>query len=245
MNDAELPTSANDALEKKDKIPGQSTDQNQPEIELPLDPPLNAEEARVLGCLIEKESTTPETYPLTQNACVTACNQKTSRVPVMKIDPGRVGMALRTLEQRELVRSDFGARAARYRHRADTTLELTPGQRALIGLLLLRGPQTLAELFTRSERIHRFDDLDDVEYNLERLASRVPAFTVRLGRGPGQREDRYMHRLSGEPAAIAAGRADSESTPSPTLASQETEILTRIETLEQRVAELESQLKKD
>jgi uncharacterized protein YceH (UPF0502 family) len=209
-------------------------------VEFPLDPPLDAEEARVLGCLIEKESTTPESYPLTQNACQNACNQKTSRVPVMKLDPGRVGAALRKLEQRGLVRSDFGARATRYRHRADSALELTPGQRALIGLLLLRGPQTLAELFTRSERIHRFDDLDDVEYNLDRLASRSPAFVVRLPRSPGQREDRYMHRLSGEPAPASHHAAEADSAAG--RSSADADLLDRIEALEQRVAELESRL---
>lgn len=211
--------------------------------EFPLDPTLDAEEARVLGCLIEKESTTPESYPLTQNACQSACNQKTSRVPVMKLDPGRVGTALRKLEQRGLVRSDFGARATRYRHRVDSALELTPAQRALVGLLLLRGPQTLAELFTRSERIHRFDDLEDVEFNLGRLASREPAFVVRLPRAPGQREDRYMHRLCGEPQAPSSV-ATSSDTPPVTNPSyrNESELIDRIEALEQRVAELEARL---
>ncbi|MEN1728967.1 MAG: YceH family protein [Pseudomonadota bacterium] len=207
----------------------------------PLEPPLDAEEARVLGCLIEKESTTPEAYPLTQNACVTASNQKTSRLPVMKLDPGRVGMALRKLEDRDLVKSDFGARAARFRHRVDTALELTPGQRALIGLLLLRGPQTLAELFTRTERIHRFDDLDDVDYNLERLAGRTPAFVVRLPRAPGQREDRFMHRLSGEPDVPIAGAAQPV-TPSTVASTPDAEVLDRLAELERRVAELESQI---
>ncbi len=214
--------------------------------EFPLDPILDAEEARVLGCLIEKESTTPESYPLTQNACQSACNQKTSRVPVMKLDPGRVGTALRKLEQRGLVRSDFGARATRYRHRVDSALELTPAQRALIGLLLLRGPQTLAELFTRSERIHRFDDLEDVEFNLGRLASREPAFIVRLPRAPGQREDRYMHRLCGEPAAPASVAATPATPPASNPSNRnESELIDRIEALEQRVARLEARLNDD
>jgi uncharacterized protein YceH (UPF0502 family) len=207
---------------------------------LPLDPPLEAEEARVLGCLIEKESATPEAYPLTQNACQTACNQKTSRVPVMKLDPGRVGSALRKLEQRGLVRSDFGARTTRFRHRVDTALELTPGQRALIGLLLLRGPQTLAELFSRTERIHRFEDLEDVEFNLGRLASRAPAFVTRLPRSPGQREDRYMHRLCGEPSTTPAAEPPGPSATAP-LADQ-TGLIDRLEALEQRVALLEARL---
>jgi uncharacterized protein len=208
---------------------------------LPLDPPLEAEEARVLGCLIEKESATPETYPLTQNATVTACNQKTSRQPVMKLDPGRVGQALRKLEQRGLVKSDFGARATRYAHRVNSALELTPAQRTLIGLLLLRGPQTLAELYSRSERLHRFDDLDDVRYNLDRLASRDAPMVVCLGRAPGQREDRYMHLLCGpvsaemmaNSASSSAARADD---------AQSAGLAERVAELEARVAELEARL---
>ena len=211
---------------------------------LPLDPPLDAEEARVLGCLIEKESTTPETYPLTQNATVTASNQKTSRHPVMKLDPGRVGQALRRLEQRGLVKSDFGARAARYGHRADSGLELTPAQRVLIGLLLLRGPQTLAELYTRSERLHRFDDLEDVRFTLERLAARSAPMVVCLGRAPGQREDRYMHRLCGEIRADQFGsRAEaSAASDSEVAAVDPPDLLERLAALEQRVAELEERL---
>lgn len=207
---------------------------------LPLDPPLDAEEARVLGVLIEKESATPESYPLTQNAAVTASNQKTSRYPVMKLDPGRVGQALRKLEQRGLVKSDFGARATRYAHKANSVLEVTPGQRAIIGLLLLRGPQTLAELYSRSERLHRFDDLDDVRYNLDRLAGRDAPLVIDLGRAPGQREDRYMHRLCGEVdvellqrSFASSGRSSAPESPA---------LSERLEALEARVAELEAHL---
>jgi len=214
------------------------TTQDQPASDLPLEPALSTEQARVLGCLIEKEATTPENYPLTQNAVVTACNQKTSRNPVMKLDPGRVGQTLRALEQRNLLRSEYGARAARYYHRVDSELKLTAAQRVLIGLLLLRGPQTLAELFTRSERMHRFDDLDDVKHTLDRLSARETPMVVRLPRGPGQREDRYMHRLCGpvdttppepRPAAAATPAEDSD-------------LDRRVADLEERVAELESKI---
>lgn len=207
---------------------------------LPLDPPLEPEEARVLGCLIEKESATPESYPLTQNATVTAANQKTSRHPVMKLDPGRVGQALRKLEQRGLVKSDFGARATRYAHKANSGLELTPAQRAIIGLLLLRGPQTVAELYTRAERLHSFDDLEDVRYNLERLAGRDAPMVVNLGRAPGQREDRYMHRLCGEvDADMLQHSASSGSAGS---SAGNAALAERVEALEARVAELEARL---
>ena len=209
---------------------------------LPLEEPLSAEQARVLGCLIEKEGTTPETYPLTQNAVVTAANQKTSRNPVMKLDPGRVGQALRALDQRGLLGSEYGARASRYYHRVDSALKLTAGQRVLIGLLLLRGPQTLAELYTRSERMHRFDELEDLEYALERLCSGDAPMAIRIPKGPGQREDRYMHRLCG-PVSAEAGRAAPSADTAPTeTAEPDPDLIARLEALEARVAELEARL---
>ncbi len=212
------------------------------EAVLPFDPPLSAEEARVLGCLIEKEATTPEAYPLTQNACVTAANQKTSRHPVMKLDPGRVGQALRQLEQRELVRSEFGARATRYAHLVDSALSLTPAQRTLVGLLLLRGPQTLAELFSRSERMHRFDDLDEVRYCLERLGGRDEPLVVLVPRGPGQREDRYAQTLAGRVQVSAAERTPAQSDV-PEQSSAGPAMEQRLNALESRVAALEAGMK--
>lgn len=210
---------------------------------LPLDPPLSAEEARVLGCLIEKEATTPETYPLTQNACVTAANQKTSRHPVMKLDPGRVGQALRQLEQRGLVRSDYGARASRYAHTVDSQLSLTPAQRTLIGLLLLRGPQTLAELLARSDRLHRFEDLDEVRFNLERLATREQPLVVLVPRGPGQREDRYAQTLAGRVDIAMIARAGASYGEEQHSAEPNPELDERLSALEARVAALEAGMK--
>ncbi|MGY6553359.1 MAG: YceH family protein [Wenzhouxiangella sp.] len=210
---------------------------------MPLDPPLTAEEARVLGCLIEKEATTPESYPLTQNACVTAANQKTSRHPVMKLDPGRVGQALRQLEQKGLVRSDFGARASRYAHQVDSALSLTPAQRTLIGLLLLRGPQTLAELFARSERMHRFDDLDDVRFSLERLISRDEPMVVLVPRGPGQREDRYAQTLAGHVEQGSTRRTSSGDAETEFDAEPDPVVEERLSALESRVAALEAGMK--
>ena len=211
------------------------------DLVLPFDPPLSAEEARVLGCLIEKAATTPETYPLTLNACVTAANQKTSRHPVMKLDPGRVGQALRQLEQRGLVRSEFGARAGRYAHVLDQALALTPAQRSLIGLLLLRGAQTLSELLARSERLHRFEDLDELRFCLERLAGREAPLVVLLPRGPGQREDRYTHTLAGRPAAGAPSAARSVADAAAVSATEvPADFEERLGLLEERVAALEA-----
>jgi uncharacterized protein len=202
---------------------------------------LDPVQARVLGCLIEKSLTTPEQYPLTQNAVVVACNQKTSREPVMDLEPGAVGHALRTLEDRKLVKCVHGSRALRYEHSADAALAITPKQRVLLALLMLRGPQTVAELLSRSERMLRFHDLDDVRTTLERLCQRDPVLVVQVPRGPGQREDRYAHLLCGEP--------DLSAIPVPTASAARGALETRIEELEhevaslaERIATLESQI---
>lgn len=205
---------------------------------------LGAVEARVLGCLVEKEATTPDAYPLTLNATVTACNQKTSRDPVMKLEPGRVGQALRELERKSLVRHQFSSRAERYRHTAEKGLELTEGQLALLALLMLRGPQTVNELLTRSERLHRFDDADDVAWTLERLSQKHPAMVVRLPRRSGQREDRYMHLLCGpvEASPVDEGRPLSSAGRDESARESRDDLLDRLEALEARVSELESRL---
>ncbi len=158
-------------------------------------------EARILGCLIEKAATTPEVYPLTLNAIVIACNQKTNREPLMNLEPGTVGHTLRQMEGRGLIKVVDASRALRYEHRIDAIYRITPPQRALLCALLLRGPQTLSELFTRTERLSQFPNLDEVRYTLERLSERAPALVVRIGRASGQREDRYMHLLCGPVSA--------------------------------------------
>lgn len=197
---------------------------------------LTASEARVLGCLIEKEATTPDAYPLTVNAAQVAANQKTARDPVMAINTGDVNHALRQLEQKGLAKQVFSSRAERYEHRADKALDLSRQQLALIGLLLLRGPQTVHELLARSERLASFNDADDVRHHLDRLIQRQPALVQQIPRGPGQREDRYVHLLSGavDVAAVTARIASSPSsseTSSPALEA-------RVQALENEVAEL-------
>ena len=160
-------------------------------------PLLTAAEARVLGCLIEKEATTPDVYPLTIAAVQAAANQKTAREPVMALEPGAVNHALRQLEAKGLARQVFSSRAERYEHRALQHFGLTSQQVALLGLLLLRGPQTAGELLARSERLHAFADVEVIRHQLERLAKRQPALVVQLPRGAGQREDRFAHVLCG------------------------------------------------
>ncbi|SFH84404.1 hypothetical protein SAMN05216206_0456 [Pseudomonas guineae] len=198
---------------------------------------LTVVEARVLGCLVEKQLTTPEAYPLTLNALVLACNQKTSREPVLNLTVGQVGQALRSLEGREMARLVMGSRADRWEHRADKALELVAAQVVLLGLLLLRGPQTLNELLTRSSRMHDFDDAEQVQHHLERLISRELACL--LPRQSGQREDRYMHVL-GYPADLqVALEAKASEPPRVTAGGQQD---ARLEALEARVVVLEERL---
>lgn len=172
-------------------------------------PLLDAVQARLLGCLVEKEATTPDTYPLTVNAAQSAANQKTAREPVMNVSAGSVEHALRQLETLGLARQHFSSRADRYEHRLQSALDLTRQQTVLLALLLLRGPQTLGELVTRAERLHRFADADEARHAIERLQQR--GLLVVLPRASGQREDRYMHLLCGEVdgAALAAKYASS------------------------------------
>jgi uncharacterized protein YceH (UPF0502 family) len=197
---------------------------------------LTTSEARVLGCLIEKEATTPDAYPLTVNAAQVAANQKTARDPVMALNTGDVNHALRQLEQKGLAKQVFSSRAERYEHRADKALDLSRQQLTLIGLLLLRGPQTVHELLARSERLASFNDADDVRHHLDRLIQRQPALVQQIPRGPGQREDRYVHLLSGpvDVAAVTARIASSSSAGEAPSSALEA----RVQALENEVAEL-------
>lgn len=197
---------------------------------------LNSTEIRILGSLIEKQATNPETYPLTLNALVLACNQKTSREPVMNLTQGQVGQSLRALEGQGFTRLVMGSRADRWEHKVDKALELVPAQVVLLGQLFLRGPQTLNELLTRSNRMHDFEDTDQVQHQLERLIARDLALLI--PRQSGQREDRYTHAL-GDPAdieaIIAARQQPAERSPSGVS-------LERFEALEARIAALEARL---
>ncbi|WP_448646193.1 YceH family protein [Pseudomonas mohnii] len=200
------------------------------------EPRLNSTEIRILGSLIEKQATSPETYPLTLNALMIACNQKTSREPVMNLTQGQVGQSLRALEARGFTKLVMGSRADRWEHRVDKALELVPAQVVLAGLLFLRGPQTVNELLTRSGRMHDFEDTDQVVHQLERLIARGLALLI--PRQAGQREDRYMHAL-GDPADIDAILAARQN---PAERGGGAVSVERIEELEARIAALEERL---
>lgn len=202
--------------------------------------PLAAAEARVLGCLIEKQAVTPDVYPLTVNAAQAAANQKTAREPVLSLDPGTVHHALRELERKGLAKQVFSSRAERYEHRAEAFFSLPKPQVALLGLLLLRGAQTLHELLARSERLHAFADAEDVRHHLERLAQHAPALAVLLPRAAGQREDRYAHLLCGDPPAAAlSADGDAPAPARPALEARVAVLEAEIALLRQRLDALE------
>jgi uncharacterized protein YceH (UPF0502 family) len=156
-------------------------------------------EARVLGCLVEKEITTPEYYPLSLNALVNACNQKSNREPLMHLEEDAVRQSLRGLGEQMLARSASGdSRVAKYEHRLADTFNFTRPETAILCELLLRGPQTPGELRSRAERMHPFEDLSVVQSTLKRLMERDPPLVKVLPRQAGNKEARYVHLLSGD-----------------------------------------------
>jgi len=170
-------------------------------------PPLDAAETRVLGALIEKQITTPDYYPLSLNALVTACNQLTNRDPVTAYEEAEVLRALERLRAKRLSTQFTGAesRVAKYKHTLHDALLLTPGETALLCVLMLRGPQTLGELRTRSERLFIFDSLPETDETLTALATRTPQpLVVKLPRAPGTKEPRYAQLLAGPVAPTPA-----------------------------------------
>lgn len=202
-------------------------------------PHLTPAEARVLGCLIEKKELTPDVYPMTSNALVAAANQKTSRDPVMALEMVEVMRALSTLQAKGLVRQQFASRVERYEHLMAQKFSLTRNQSALIGLLLLRGPQTVYELQARAERMANFAGADAVRGELDMLIGRRPPLVKEIGRAPGQREDRFAHLLSGDveiSAVVASNRAPSAAT------SAVSELEERVRLLEEELAALKARL---
>ena len=196
---------------------------------------LTPAEARVLGSLVEKEIATPEYYPLSLNALVNACNQKSNRDPVMQLEEQQVREALHALEDQQLAGPARGAdgRVAKYEHHLQEVFNFTRGETAVVCELLLRGPQTPGELRNRAERLHRFEEAADVLAVLHRLAERAPALVVALPRQPGAREVRYSHLLSGEPALAP---------PLPQQSSAASESADRLLRLESEIVQLRQEM---
>jgi uncharacterized protein YceH (UPF0502 family) len=171
-------------------------------------PTLSLLETRVLGTLVEKQHTVPDTYPLSLNALVAGCNQKSSRNPVMETTEAEVQAALDSLKGANLVIETSGSRVTRYSHNIERVLRVPSQSVALLASLMLRGPQTAGELRINTERLHKFADISAVEGFLNELAARPEgALVVQLPRLPGSRESRWAHLLSGTPGAEAVGEA--------------------------------------
>ncbi|MGA8493434.1 MAG: YceH family protein [Terriglobales bacterium] len=168
---------------------------------------MNEVETRVLGSLVEKDVTTPDYYPLSLNALLNACNQKNNRDPVMNLDEDAVRKALDTLQEKRLAgpTSSADSRVTKYEHRLQEVFNFTRGETAILCVLLLRGPQTPGELRGRTERMHRFEDLTEVQSTLQHMMQRDPPLVRILPRQPGTKESRYKHLLAGDTEDLADG----------------------------------------
>lgn len=181
-----------------------------------MDVLLNDVEVRVLGCLIEKELATPEYYPLSLNALTNACNQKSNRSPVMNLEEAEVVHALDSLRFKQLALvSAEGGRVTKYRHALMERLRLAPAELAILGELLLRGPQTAGELRSRAERMHSFTDLAAVEDAMRELMERTPPLITRLPREPGRKEHRFIHLFAGMPEPVVEDHASQQQATGP------------------------------
>lgn len=204
---------------------------------------LSALEARVLAVLVEKESTVPDSYPMSLNSLTLGANQKSARDPVMNAGESDVAAVLDELKSMSLVNTVSGSRVARFEHNMKRVYGI-PGQaEALLAVLMLRGPQTSAELRLNSERLHRFADVSSVEGFLEELAAREPALARKLPKAPGAREARWAHLLSGEPELPPAGAEPVSSRASSSARDEEIAALrAEVEQLKAAVARIQSEL---
>jgi uncharacterized protein len=198
---------------------------------------LSPEEVRVLGCLLEKQRTTPDTYPLTLNALRAACNQSTNRDPVVAYDEETIRDALDRLGRRRFTRltSYHGSRAAKFRHLLDEALQIGPEEQALLAVMMLRGPQTPGELLQRTERLHRFPDMAALQSVVDRLMERE--LVARYERRPGQREDRYGQLLGADAEEPAAAAPPPRPAPAPAPPGDD-----RLDRLERELAELRAEV---
>jgi uncharacterized protein YceH (UPF0502 family) len=192
-------------------------------------------EIRVLGCLMEKQLATPEYYPLTLNALIAACNQKSNREPVMEVGENEVQRALDRLQDEKLVWKVLGGRATRWDHNLDANWHLDRPAKAILALLFLRGPQTAGELRGRSDRLHSFEAIDDVEATLQRLGNGDEAIVRELARRPGQKEARWSHTLGG---AVVEAPSSADDAPPPG-----EPLSVRVQRLESQVAALMTELR--
>ncbi|ANQ83771.1 YceH family protein [Azoarcus olearius] len=207
-----------------------------PDASFDLDPA----EIRVLGVLVEKAFLTPDAYPLSVNALVAGCNQLTAREPVMALSEGEVQAAIDSLLARRLVsrRDQAGGRVAKYEHQLRLRHSLPPAEQAVLALLMLRGPQTPGELRSRSERMHRFDDIAAVEAVLEHLGEKYPPMAAALPRAPGTKEIRHMHLLGGAEALEAAAEGLASAAAGGTGRGRLAELEEEVQRLRSEVAEL-------
>jgi len=208
---------------------------------------LTETEARVLGALIEKDITTPEYYPLSLNALVNACNQKTNRDPVMQLDEDAVRGALDGLQEQRLAGPARGAdsRVTKYEQRLQEVFNFTRPEIALLCVLLLRGPQTPGELRGRAERMHRFEVLEDVQSALQKLMQREPPLAKVLARQPGTKESRYAHLLGGDVVEVEmAGQASAAVERNPADAERITRLEEEVADLRREVGEVKDQLER-
>jgi uncharacterized protein len=211
---------------------------------------LNPESARVLGSLIEKEITTPEYYPLSLNALVNACNQKSNRDPVMTLDEDTVRLALRNLTDRGLVRqASSEGRVAKYEHDVYNALQLGRREIAILGELLLRGAQTPGELRGRAERMYAFEGIEDVHATLQRLMEREPALVVVLPRQRGTKEARYVHTLlpvetqTPAPTPVTSSTAGGREDRMERLETEVRELRSELESLKEQISHLTTRLR--
>ncbi len=212
--------------------------------DLDSDSILSVIEARIIGALMEKQLTTPDVYPLTLNSLVTACNQKTSREPVMELSEGEVQQSLYDLQKRALVKFEYGARADKYDQRLTREYHLNDAEHAIFCMMLLRGAQTVNELLTRTRRMYEFSGPEELNALIDKLLNRTKPLMCRMPPSSGQREDRYMHLLCGE--SIASQQVQTQSIASPTStdsSASSDELFARIEELEKQVAWLMEQNK--
>jgi uncharacterized protein YceH (UPF0502 family) len=192
---------------------------------------------------MEKQLTTPDSYPLTLNSLQLGCNQKTSREPVSHYEAGELQRCASQLQDRKYIDVDYSARAARYDQRLTRVLGLDKAAQALLSIMLLRGPQTLAELHTRTQRMFEFENMEAVEDKLEHLCAKTTPWFVKVPRVAGQREDRYMHLLCGKPDLAAIAAMASSSIKPQSSSEDTTHLEQKIAALETQVAQLQRQVK--